>query len=209
MSLYDDLGVPPHATPNEIKQSFRKLSRKHHPDRDGGSHEEMAKVNAAYKVLSDPEARARYDRSGDAKLPLTLRQRAIQKLAKELINVLITQNEKLRYSNIVKGLRDGAREHIKGMRKAIGEFELSVPRIKDARDRLSGGEEILGIFDQAINEAEESILKLKDDIAVMEEVLEILKPCNYRHDPPPQDREMDPAEALERLLGIKKKAFGR
>ncbi len=63
---YEVLGVPRHATQEEIKQAFRRLARQYHPDvSDAPDAEERFKeINEAYAVLSDPERRARYDRFG-------------------------------------------------------------------------------------------------------------------------------------------------
>jgi len=61
------LGVDRGASDADIKRSFRELARKHHPDVnpvDGG--EAFREINEAYAVLSDKEARARYDRWGHA-----------------------------------------------------------------------------------------------------------------------------------------------
>lgn len=64
---YAELGVARTATPDEIKQAFRKLALKHHPDRnpgDKGAEERFKKIGEAYNVLSDPKARAAYDQGG-------------------------------------------------------------------------------------------------------------------------------------------------
>lgn len=63
--LYEVLGVTKEATPNEIKNAYRKLSLQAHPDR-GGSTERMQHLNAAYEVLSDPTKRRHFDASLDA-----------------------------------------------------------------------------------------------------------------------------------------------
>ncbi|WGM45543.1 Chaperone protein DnaJ [Brevundimonas sp. NIBR10] len=52
-----------------LKSSYRKLAMAHHPDRNGGSEESMAKfkeISEAYTVLSDEQKRAAYDRFGHA-----------------------------------------------------------------------------------------------------------------------------------------------
>ena len=60
---YEVLGVSKNASPDEIKQAFRKLAMVHHPDR-GGDGEKFKEINEAYQVLSDNEKRAKYDRFG-------------------------------------------------------------------------------------------------------------------------------------------------
>ncbi len=62
---YVVLGVSRDASDGDVKRAFRELARKHHPDvnpADAG--EAFREINEAYAVLSDPDARARYDRWG-------------------------------------------------------------------------------------------------------------------------------------------------
>ncbi|HEY3932239.1 MAG TPA: J domain-containing protein [Verrucomicrobiae bacterium] len=64
---YESLGVPRTANADEIKKSFRKLARQHHPDvaKDKKKSEEKFKeINEAYEVLSDPAKRKKYDELG-------------------------------------------------------------------------------------------------------------------------------------------------
>jgi molecular chaperone DnaJ len=64
---YEVLGVARDASPEEIKKAYRKLARKYHPDvnrEDPEAEEKFKLINEAYQVLSDPEARALYDRFG-------------------------------------------------------------------------------------------------------------------------------------------------
>src|SRR5580765_6099161 len=64
---YATLGVSKSASEKEIKQAFRKLARKYHPDVNPGDKTAEAKfkeVNEANEVLGDPEKRRKYDELG-------------------------------------------------------------------------------------------------------------------------------------------------
>ena len=64
---YATLGVPKTATDKEIKQAFRKLARKFHPDLNAGDKTAEARfkdINEANEVLGNPETRKKYDELG-------------------------------------------------------------------------------------------------------------------------------------------------
>jgi curved DNA-binding protein len=61
---YATLGVAHDATAQEIKQAYRRLARKHHPDvakNKSSSDERFKDINEANEVLSDPDKRQTYD----------------------------------------------------------------------------------------------------------------------------------------------------
>lgn len=66
--FYETLGVARDADKEELKRAYRRLARKYHPDvnKEPGAEEQFKEINRAYEILSEPEARSRYDRFGEA-----------------------------------------------------------------------------------------------------------------------------------------------
>ena len=61
MDYYNILGVNRNASPEEIKQAYRKQAMSNHPDRPGGNAEQFKRVTAAYEILSNSDKRDAYD----------------------------------------------------------------------------------------------------------------------------------------------------
>jgi DnaJ-class molecular chaperone len=64
---YATLGVTKASTDKEVKQAFRRLARKHHPDVNPGDKKAELRfkdINEAYEVLGDPAKRKKYDELG-------------------------------------------------------------------------------------------------------------------------------------------------
>jgi curved DNA-binding protein len=64
---YETLGLSRQATDEQIRNAYRKLARKHHPDVNPGNkdaEEKFKEINEAYSVLSDSQKRKQYDELG-------------------------------------------------------------------------------------------------------------------------------------------------
>lgn len=63
---YSVLGVQRSASQDDIKQAYRRLARKYHPDvsKEANAEEKFKDLQEAYEVLKDPEKRSAYDQLG-------------------------------------------------------------------------------------------------------------------------------------------------
>lgn len=67
LDAYRELGVSPSASGEAIRQAYLALARRYHPDRAPAGRaaeyeERMKRINSAYELLRDPQARQQYDR---------------------------------------------------------------------------------------------------------------------------------------------------
>jgi len=103
---YATLGVPPNAVDDEIDEAYRHLSRRYHPDiNPGDPHAAVVyeRLETAYRVLSDPERRARYDAEG---APAVLEAATGPDLSVRLVP---DTDEDTSYQDLFRLLRDHAR----------------------------------------------------------------------------------------------------
>ena len=63
---YRIMGLERSASAEDIKQAYRRLARKYHPDvsKEADAEARFKEVGEAYEVLKDPARRASYDRLG-------------------------------------------------------------------------------------------------------------------------------------------------
>jgi DnaJ-class molecular chaperone len=99
---YQTLGLHRRCTEAQIRTAYRMLAKQHHPDVNGGSEESVLRtrmLNAAHEVLSDPEARAAYDRE------LAAAERASVRVRAGRIEKNVAQDITLRLEDFLKGTR--------------------------------------------------------------------------------------------------------
>src|ERR1700733_12328986 len=68
IDYYKTLGVDKKASEKDIKNAYRKLARKYHPDlnpNDAEANKKFQQLNEANEVLSDPDKRKKYDKYGE------------------------------------------------------------------------------------------------------------------------------------------------
>lgn len=103
MNLYDELELTPNCTFEEIKQQYRTLASKHHPDH-GGDAERFKRIKFAYEVLSDPDRRKEYDENKTTSTVHTsIRQEAITELAKLFFSII--PNFDCRNGNLIETMK--------------------------------------------------------------------------------------------------------
>jgi len=62
VNFYDVLDVSQDSDQNTIKRKYRELTKVHHPDKPGGDADLFELITHAFRILSNPETRADYDK---------------------------------------------------------------------------------------------------------------------------------------------------
>lgn len=86
---YAVLGLDRRCSADQVREAYRILAKRHHPDLNGGSAEAVARtqeLNAAYETLSDPDRRQPYDEELAAAKPrpATRAPKASQNVAEDV-----------------------------------------------------------------------------------------------------------------------------
>ena len=108
--LYEDLGVKPDATDEEIKRAYRKMAMKYHPDKNQASPEVASemfkKISHANEILSNPEKKKIYDQFGEEGLKTNFDDMGMGSTMEEILrNMNVHQQQGPRPTELVQNLK--------------------------------------------------------------------------------------------------------
>ena len=183
--LYNILGVNRNATNNQIKNSFRKIIKKLHPDKNKGNTEKVIKVIKAYKILSNTEKRTQYDRDGAISEDLNLDAVAWGMLCGMLIQIVSNQNIDLDRSNLILTLKNLCLLEKKRTSFEIKQIDEKILRFENVKKRLKlkqGND----IFSMSINSEVNKLNEIKKtttaNLSRINRSLDLLKNYDYDSD---------------------------
>lgn len=170
MNLYEDLGVPPDATADQIKKAFREASKEHHPDK-GGDAKEFHAIARAYAVLGNEEKRGRYDKGETEEAIQGAAATEDQMAAEVLVSIYlqVVESGNVRQRDVVGIIRSTLRDNIGTVDKQIATEAKVKERFEEALKRVKcKGEQ--NIFARA---TEQRIRDLEGGIAAKEKMKRI------------------------------------
>ena len=189
-TLYDILGLPPDASPDDIKAAHRAKAKQHHPDA-GGDAERFGEIQRAYDVLSDPEKRDRYDATGstDARNPADVIESEARDFFAQILIAAVDDPWAGRIDIIARG-----KQKVEGERASINQ------QIKDAKARIVKAEKMAarfkakpgkpdlaaGIYATVKRDLQQAVANGERRLAVMARLEELLDGYEFEVDKPQQ-----------------------
>lgn len=180
MTLYEVLGVPRDADAATIKAAYRKLAKKHHPDK-GGDAEEFKKVQKAYDILSNPDRRQRYDAGEEEpRAERSVEDQAVEFILQGFDQVL--EMEDLPPSmDPLSVVVDSLKKLTKDVAKQLDRFEKQLARMEKQRNRIKRKKKAkpsdnlwARVIESKSNRAKMSLAKLRVQEQVVAMALEML-----------------------------------
>lgn len=201
MSLYDDLGVAPDASEDEIAAAYRRAAKKHHPDA-GGDPAKFQRAQAAATILRDAEKRARYDLNGtiDERLDNSLAE-ATQVLS-SAFEAAFSQAKDIAHTDVVKLMAKNIQQMLSGLKSNKVAKKQRLDRICEALERLryrGNGQDFIGnVLKRQIQSIERQLIEFDRTEKVYCSALEMAKDYLWKVDQDPEQWD-----ALDDMLAIK------
>jgi curved DNA-binding protein CbpA len=191
VDLYEAIGVPRDASPEEIKRAHRREAKKNHPDR-GGDRARFQEIQLAYDTLKDEDRRRRYDQTGEASgaTPPDPATAQLATLIDSLIDKLISDGAPIETADM-RGLAvEACDEKLREIRSNKGQVErwLSSARKLSQRfkrkRRAKGADLLRPALERKQRDLQEAIKRLDEAIAIWQRARDLLESYDYKFEPP-------------------------
>lgn len=203
--LYQILGIERGASAPEIQKAYRQKAKTSHPD-SGGSVEAFSELGLAYAILSDPERRVRYDRTGEADPPRPDNRdgSAVEVIAQKL-GLILHAEQDVTSLDVAVVLEQTIRADIEERMTAIAGLARGIERAAKLRQRVkrkSNGKAnaLAGVLDWHEVSIKTQIKAHEHALASLERALEILKDYSFADDPVQAGEKLAAADKVSAAL---------
>jgi curved DNA-binding protein CbpA len=188
--LYDLLGIAHDATTVEIRRAYRAKSKLHHPDA-GGDRKMFDLIKLAEDVLTDPERRKRYDRTGTAEETAPDNAVvAVQEYLFAAVEAFLSKINRAKFgtTDVLGGVRAELRNRIADRLQMIRDAEANAAEVKVLADRFAVADDGRNWLHRMLMSRHDDVLKscdnAKRECELAEKALLEIARYSYRQDAP-------------------------
>lgn len=180
-TLYHILGLTKQATIDEIKNAYRELAKKHHPD-VGGDTEKMTELTLAYNILRDPEKRKRYDETGQHETN-TFKSRFTTFVQSYFLQIVDTADDVVS-NNLIENFNNQVTQFIAQLDKDIQTCESKTEKLNKVLSRVKCDTDntITIVLQAQIDTLQKQAGKCKEDKKFLKQCRAILEDYDYKTD---------------------------
>lgn len=180
MTLYDQLGVPPEASADDIRRAYRRKAQRAHPDRPGGSNQTFHAIQHAYDVLGDAARREKYDRTGLDR-EQDLQAQALERVA-QLLMQAVDQLD-VDHDDLIDKVRDVVLRQEQQIHNQVVDINKAISKRRRAAQRIGvkGGREnrLAAILGVDVRQHEAALEQAKDELRRLATMLSVLAEYSY------------------------------
>lgn len=193
-SLYEILGVAVEVTEAELKVAYRQKSKEHHPDK-GGDPETMKLIVEAYEILSNPEKRERYDKTGE-KQYRSFEVEFMDYVETIYMDVLSKNNYET--DDLVNCFKDHAKDRIGELEEQMAAFELNIEILTKVKERLStkGNTTLIAVTEKHIHDNAHKLAVVKSAQIFLTKCLLVYADYSYQLTKKSSSPRIDMMEAI-------------
>jgi curved DNA-binding protein CbpA len=203
--LYQVLGVERGSAAPEIQKAYRQRAKTAHPD-SGGSVEAFSELGLAYAILSDPERRTRYDRTGEADPPRPDNRdgNAVEVIAQKL-GLILHAEQDVTSMDVTALLEETIRADIEEHKSKIAALARGIERAAKLRLRVKRkanghANALAGVLDWHEVSMRTQIKAHERALGSMQHALEILKDYSFAEDPVHSGEKLAAADKVSAAL---------
>ena len=178
MTPYEILGVSKDAKMDNIKNAYRSLVKKLHPDHfpdDHEKHKQFDMVKEAYEILKDPLKRAEYDKYGEVKSQNP-------QLIREVVDIFMQSALDPRHSDPLKSTRNSIQGSINGLIISKDQKSEQIKKIEKVVSRIKGEGPFVEAVKSCVHELKSQLTMIDKQIDTKNWQLEFLESYDFDSD---------------------------
>ena len=190
-NLYEILGVSCDSSAEEIKTAYKKLANKHHPDKnpdDPKAKTIFQSIREAYEILSNPQKRKRYDKTGQIDDTLSTTEMA----AKLIFDLYIYNSEKNNFKSedYFKIVRKDLMVTLESCKSDIEKVNFKITRLQYLIENTLTNGLLDKLFETKMLSFKQTKAICEHGKEIIEEAIEILdQKCKYKGEDSEQEKQ--------------------